>query len=239
MPVWPTWSVCGRQPALVTTREQPTAAFSCSASSSRIAKPSAEPTPRPPLTTTFASASETPLVTVSTCSLTRTARSASSSAGENDSTAGASAPLTVAAATMCGAELSSAGEPCRRASSSRLPPQRTRVRSPSGVGRPLSTGLEVQFAANGSPKRAATWAMTSLPPFEPGATIAEGSRRAARSVSAARPGAGRVGAEPLVLGDMGARHSMCAEAGRGVGAARADEQRLDGLAQLPRQRQRL
>ena len=27
MPVWPTWSVCGRQPALVTTREQPTAAF--------------------------------------------------------------------------------------------------------------------------------------------------------------------------------------------------------------------
>ena len=33
------------------------------ASSSRIPKPSAEPTPRPPLTTTFASASETPLAT--------------------------------------------------------------------------------------------------------------------------------------------------------------------------------
>ena len=60
MPVWPTWSVCGRQPALVTTREQPTAPPSSAASSSMIAKPSAEPTPRPPLTTTLASTRETP-----------------------------------------------------------------------------------------------------------------------------------------------------------------------------------
>ena len=86
VPVWPTWSVCGRQPALVTTREQPTAASSSPASSSRIPKPSAEPTPRPPLTTTLASASEMPLVTVLTCSTTRTARSASSSAGAKLST---------------------------------------------------------------------------------------------------------------------------------------------------------
>src|SRR5829696_4308949 len=62
VPVWPTWSVCGRQPAMVTTREQPTAAFSTPASSSSMPKPSAEPTPRPPLTTTLASSSDTPAV---------------------------------------------------------------------------------------------------------------------------------------------------------------------------------
>ena len=60
MPVWPTWSVCGRQPAMVTAREQPTAPPSAAASASTGAKPSAEPAPRPPLTTTLASASETP-----------------------------------------------------------------------------------------------------------------------------------------------------------------------------------
>src|SRR2546423_1596987 len=58
-PVWPTWSECGLQPRLVTTREPPTAPPSSSASSSRAANPSALPTPRPPPTTTRASASET------------------------------------------------------------------------------------------------------------------------------------------------------------------------------------
>src|SRR6185295_12000713 len=57
-PVWPIWSECGRQPALVTTREPPTAAPSSSASSSRSAKPSPLPTPRPPPTTTLASPNE-------------------------------------------------------------------------------------------------------------------------------------------------------------------------------------
>ena len=64
MPVWPTWSVCGRQPAIVTAREQPTTPPSRPASSSSGAKPSAEPTPRPPLTTTGASASDSPPVDV-------------------------------------------------------------------------------------------------------------------------------------------------------------------------------
>ena len=54
--------MCGRQPAIVTAREQPTAAPSSAASSSIGAKPSAEPAPRPPETTTLASASETPPV---------------------------------------------------------------------------------------------------------------------------------------------------------------------------------
>ena len=50
---------------MVTTREQPTAAFSSPASSSSIPNPSADPTPRPPLTTTLASASEMPAEGVS------------------------------------------------------------------------------------------------------------------------------------------------------------------------------
>ena len=59
VPVWPTCIACGRQPALVTTRETPTAAPSRAASSSSSRTPSPLPTPRPPPTTTRASASET------------------------------------------------------------------------------------------------------------------------------------------------------------------------------------
>ena len=167
MPVWPTWSVCGRQPAIVTTREQPTAAFRRPASSSRIPKPSAEPTPRPPLMTTLASAREMPLVSASTRSATCTARSDASSSGSNGLTSGASAPLTVVGWTACGAHDSNKGEPCMRASSRRLPPHLTRVTVPSSLA-------FVQFAANGRSSRAATWAITSLPLFEPAATMALG-----------------------------------------------------------------
>src|SRR5258707_11505322 len=66
VPVCPTWSVCGRHPALVTAREQPTAPPSSSASSSITANPAADPTPRPPETTTSASASDTPAAAVGT-----------------------------------------------------------------------------------------------------------------------------------------------------------------------------
>jgi hypothetical protein len=144
VPVWPTWSVCGRQPALVTTREQPTAAFSNPASSSRIPKPSADPTPRPPLTTTFASASEMPAVTVSSCSTTR-ANSLPRS-GSKLSTL-AVPPLTVVASTMCGATEMTLRSESIRASSRRLPPQRTLVTLPS-----LPTAL--QLAAKGRSRRA-------------------------------------------------------------------------------------
>jgi hypothetical protein len=57
MPVWPTWNLCGYQPASVTAREAPTAAPRESASFSISSKSSAEPTPRPPETTIAASAS--------------------------------------------------------------------------------------------------------------------------------------------------------------------------------------
>ena len=60
VPVWPTWSECGRQPLLVTARLQPTTPPSFAASASSTSKPSAEPTPRPPPTTTGAVASVTP-----------------------------------------------------------------------------------------------------------------------------------------------------------------------------------
>ena len=61
-----------------------------------IAKFSAEPTPRPPLTTTFASASEIPPVDAATVSVTRTTRSAALSDGVCSSTA-AGAPAASAA----------------------------------------------------------------------------------------------------------------------------------------------
>src|SRR5256885_7295444 len=51
VPVCPTWSVCDRQPRMVTAREQPTAPPSSDASSSAGANPSGEPAPRPQLTT--------------------------------------------------------------------------------------------------------------------------------------------------------------------------------------------
>src|SRR4029450_10425006 len=57
-PVCPTWSVWGRHPRLVTTREHPTTPPRSSASSSSGPNPSGPPTPRPPPTTTRASGSE-------------------------------------------------------------------------------------------------------------------------------------------------------------------------------------
>ena len=128
VPVCPTWSVCGRQPAIVTAREQPTAPPSSPASSSTPAKPSAEPAPRPPETTTFASASEIPPVAAPTRSDTRTARAASEIAGANCSSPGAGSAV-VSIATACGCTVRSAVGAWMRATSSRLPPQRTRVTS--------------------------------------------------------------------------------------------------------------
>src|SRR3990172_8400933 len=84
VPVCPIWSVCGRHPLLVTTREQPTAPPSRPASSSSCPKPSAPPTPRPPPTTTLASESDTLPAPTSTRSVIRTARSCSESEGMND-----------------------------------------------------------------------------------------------------------------------------------------------------------
>ena len=127
VPVWPTWSVCGRQPRLVTTREPPTAPSSSAANSSRSLKPSALPTPRPPPTTTRASASETLPALGSTRRATRTRRSVSLSVGVKGCISRGLALAAGSAARACGAAVSSLTAPFRWASSSRLPPQRWRV----------------------------------------------------------------------------------------------------------------
>src|SRR3954463_2717452 len=57
LPVWPTWLVCGDQPASTAAREAPTAAPRESARSSMRWKFSAPLTPRPPETTIAASVS--------------------------------------------------------------------------------------------------------------------------------------------------------------------------------------
>ena len=122
-----------------------------------IAKPSADPTPRPPLTTTFASRSETPPALSSTRSSTRDERCRRRRCER-------SRPARLRpAGCVCGATVRIRGEPCSRASSSRLPPQRTRVTT--------SPSIAVTFAANGWSSRAATCASSSLPRSEPAATI--------------------------------------------------------------------
>src|SRR6478735_7229729 len=166
VPVCPTWSVCGRQPALVTTREHPTAPPSSPASSSMIANPSAEPTPRPPPTTTFASRSETPVLASSR---------RSSTLGEPSSSAisVSTSPIS-AAGCVCGATVRSSGEPCSRASPRRLPPQRWRVTT--------SPSIAVAFAANGWSSIAPTCASSSFPRSEPAATIASAGSAASALV---------------------------------------------------------
>ncbi len=97
--------------------------------------------------------------------------SASASAGENASTAGAPAS-TVSTATACGWTVSSFVAPWSRASSSRLPPQRTRVTVAGSPG-----VASMQFADIGRSAFAATCAITSLPRSVPGPTTAAGASR--------------------------------------------------------------
>ena len=90
--------------------------------------------------------------------------------------------------------------------------------------------------------RAATWASTSLPLFEPAATMAVGLGRSATSVRQRAQARRRVGGEPVVLGDVGSRHSVRAELSGGrLASAGAHEQRRERLAagQLAGKRKRL
>ena len=94
VPVCPTCSACGRQPELVTTREQPIVPPRSAANSSKLPKPSGPPTPRPPETITFASLSVTPpLLSPASRLNIFTTESAGSSAGSNCASV-AGAPLT-------------------------------------------------------------------------------------------------------------------------------------------------
>ena len=181
MPVCPTWSVCGRQPALVTAREQPTAPPSSSASSSITAKPSAEPTPRPPETTTSASASDTP------------ARRGRDALGHLDRVVGRRRRLDSTSGVArrrprprAARPSASSGEPWTRASSSRLPPQRTRV---TVAGSPGVT--DMQFAAIGRSSTRGDVREHLVAALGPGASTALGARSAIASASAAAQPPGR------------------------------------------------
>ena len=178
MPVWPTWSVCGRQPALVTTREQPTAPPSSPASSSMIAKPSAEPTPRPPRDDDLGLGQRD----AGGRRLRHARRPAPACprapAGRNVSHRRARRPR--AAATAWGATVSSAASPCSRRSS--------RGCRPSALAGDLSGSPPVDRDAVGGQRQvelAATCASTSFPRRSRGADhaparAAPSPRRAAR-----------------------------------------------------------
>ena len=196
-------------------------------------KPSAEPTPRPPLTTTLASASETPLATASTCSATCTTRSAGSSAGANVSIAGAPAPLTAAA----GDGVRRDGEQRRRAVDARLLEQAAAPADARHVERRSGVAADaVTFAANGRSRRAATCAITSLPRFVPAATTALGSSRSISSSTQRAHAAGAYAASRSCSATY-AVVTPCAPSCAAALAA-ADEQRRR-LAEVARQRERL
>ena len=129
VPVWPTCWLCERQPRLVTTRETPTAAPSSSASSSIGAKPSGLPTPRPPPTTTRASASEMPALRRQPLrDLDAQVLLAEALGDGHADRRRRGLPEPAAAATPSKATVSSAGAASRTASSMRLPAQRCRLR---------------------------------------------------------------------------------------------------------------
>ena len=75
-----------------------------------------------------------------------------------------------AASTEWGATVASLTKAVRVASSRRLPPHRTRVSFQSS---PLGT-IRVTLAASGRSRRAARWAITSLPRSVPAAITAAG-----------------------------------------------------------------
>ena len=182
VPVCPTWSECGRQPALVTAREQPTAPPSSAASSSITAKPSAEPTPRPPETTTFASSSETP------------PRRRADPLGRRDAPDRADRPRRprhrlpiVSAATACGATvISSVGAVQQRLLEQAAAPAHARHR------RRVSGLQRVVLADSGRSRIAAVCASTSLPRSLPGATSAAGWRALDQVGQRLAPGGRRV-----------------------------------------------
>ena len=164
MPVWPTWSECGRQPALVTAREQPTAPPSSAASSSITAKPSAEPTPRPPETTTSRVGQRDARAGRRDALGDARTRGRAPSAGRHGRDLDVRDRL--GARPRAAATVSSSGEPWTRASSSRLPPQRIadhgrrrrrarpRRSSPRSAGRAAADVREHLVAAVGARARA-------------------------------------------------------------------------------------
>ena len=96
------------------------------------------------------------------------------------------------ASTVCAATVRSFVAPCSRASSRRLPPQRTRVTAAASPG-----AAAMQLAASGRSVMAAAWAIASVARSLPGATTAAGReprdqlRRSRAPTPAARTRRGR------------------------------------------------
>src|SRR5215831_412106 len=87
LPVCPTWSECGRQPASTTAREAPTVAPSAAASCSTSAKFSGPLRPRPPETITSDSVRSTLPPLEATTLVTRARFAEASYSNARDSTA--------------------------------------------------------------------------------------------------------------------------------------------------------
>ena len=146
-----------------------------------------------------------PVATSSTCSATCTARSESPSEGVKLSISGVPSPS--AAASACGATDSSGSGEWMRASSRRLPPQRTRVTVSPSHSRCSSR-------RTADPCVRPRGASTSLPLFVPGATTAEGD---VRSITSSRAVAHAPGAY------ASGSSAMCARAtGRAAEPTRLD-----------------
>ena len=198
VPVWPTWSVCGRQPAIVTAREQPTAPPSRPASSSIGAKPSARADAAAAGDDDLRLGERDAAAGGRDALATRTTRSAVVEVGREALDA---RPPPAAVVGRDGVRLrpsAARGAQWRRASSSRLPPQRTRV---TRAGRRGSRRCSSRRAA-GRARRPRARA-PRCPRSVPAATIAVGAepRRRARRPRCASA-RGRVRVERLVLGDV-------------------------------------
>ena len=128
---------------------------------------------------------------------------------------------------MCGATESSFSREWMRASSSRLPPQRTLVTGPVTPDRD-AVGGEAADAAGGEVSEHLVAA------FVPAATTAV-AWIWSMSWRGGRPGARRVGGELVVLRDMHGRDAVCAQ----LAAALGRPARLERLAEVARQGQRL
>ena len=197
------------------------------ASSSRIAKPSAEPTPRPPLTTTWPRRARRRRRPRSTRSATRTTRSACRAPARSVSTAGvagrAPRPRRRAARRSAAAAAPWSARLLEQAAAPAHARDRRRRRRRA-----------MQLAANGRSRRAATCASTSLPRSVPAATTAVGDEPVGELVDGGRPGLRRVGAA-VDLGDV---HASDAESPSRA-APRRTRARRPASPSAARERQRL
>ena len=181
-----------------------------------MAKPSFEPTPRPPLTITFAVVSDTPPVDGATWSDTRTKRSRLSRPATRCLTSMSAGSGPPSIGTVCGATVMRGRALCRSASSSRLPPQRSRATVTGGMG-----VTATQFAASGRPLRAASRAITSWPRSVPAASTAEACSSSAAPCRIAATASGAKGSTAFIctacIGSPNFRASVsvCREASPG------------------------